>query len=55
MDGYKVNDDIIPYSENKPMNTEKLNNQYIKRYVNGMAYTIGGNQDANEMQINLMG
>ena len=31
-----------------------LTNQYINRYVNEVAYTIGGHQDFNEIQKNLM-
>ena len=32
-----------------------LTEQYIKRDVNGVAYTIGGHQAVDEMQKNLMG
>ena len=32
-----------------------LTDQYIKRYGNGMTYTIGGNQEVNEILQNLMG
>ena len=33
----------------------KISNWYIKRDGNGMIYTIGGNQDVEKMQQNLMG
>ena len=32
-----------------------LTDQYINRDGNGVAYTIGGQQDVDEMQRNLMG
>ena len=33
---------------------KKPTNRYIKRYGNGMSYTIGGKQGIDKMQRNLM-
>ena len=32
-----------------------ITDQNIKKDVNGLAYTIGGNQSSDEMQLNSMG
>ena len=53
--GHEVHYDILKYLVKKPSLQEILANQYIKRSVNGVAYTIGRNPNVDNVQKNLMG
>ena len=48
-DAHKIDDDIIPDTEKNQVLHVKLTHRYMKRDVNGMAYTIGGQQAINKM------
>ena len=53
--GHEVDNDRPPATEKNPSLQEILNDQYIKRDVNGVAYTIGGRPTFDKIQKNLMG
>ena len=52
--GHEVDDDRPPAPKKNPALQEILNDKYIKRDVNGVAYTIGGRPTFDKIQKNLM-